>query len=330
MNRREVISLLGAAVPWPAVGPFAARAQQGETRRIAVLMGTATTELGKSYLATFLQRLEQLGWIDGRNARIETRWWTGTLDEMRPVVAEILAFSPDVIMAFSNPAVALLKSTAGKVPIVFVGVGDPIGDGFVASLARPGGSITGFAGTDGPIGGKWLEVLKETAPHITRVMMLMHPETPIHQAFWRSLQAAAPRFGVEVAPGGVHDAAEIERAMSSFATTENAGIIVNPHALTWANEDLIIALTLRHRLPSHFATAASIKAGGLVCYGHDFEDALRKTAGYVDRILRGEKPSELPVQMPTKFSLVFNLKTAKAIGLEIPSTLLARADEVIE
>jgi putative ABC transport system substrate-binding protein len=327
MKRRGFITLLGGAAAWP----LAARAQQaGPTRRIAVLTGTATTELGKSYLATFMQRLEQLGWANGRSARIETRWWTGTLDEMRPVVAKLLTFSPDVIMAFSNPAVALLKPTAGKIPIVFVGVGDPIGDGFVPSLAHPGGNITGFAGTDGSIGAKWLEVLKETAPHVTRVMMLMHPETPIHQAFWRSFEAAAPRFGVEVTQGGVHDAAEIERAISSFATRENAGIVVNPHAITWANEDLIIALTLKHRLPSHFATAASIKSGGLVCYGHDFEEAMRKTAEYVDRILHGEKPGDLPVQMPTKFRLVVNLKTAKTIGLEIPPTLLARADEVIE
>ena len=327
VKRREFITLLGGAVAWP----LAARAQQTErARRISVLMGTATSELGKSYLATFLQRLDQLGWVNGRNARIETRWWTGTVDQMRPVVAELLASSPDVIMAFSNPAVALLKPTAGKIPIVFVGVGDPIGDGFVPSLAHPGGNITGFAGTDGPIGGKWLEVLKETAPHLTRVMMLMHPETPIQQAFWRSFEAAAPRFNVEVTQGGVHDAAEIERVISSFAMREHGGMIVNPHAITWANEDQIIALTLQHRIPSHFATAASIKAGGLVCYGHDFEDALRKTAQYVDRILRGESPGDLPVQMPTKFRLVVNLKTAQAIGVEIPAPLLARADEVIE
>ena len=223
-------------------------------------MGTATTELGQSYLATFVRRLEQLGWANGRNIRIETRWWAGTVDEMRPVTSELLAFSPNVIVAFSNPAVALLKPTARIIPIVFVGVGDPIGDEFVTNLAHPGGNITGFAGTDGPIGGKWLEVLKETAPQVTRVMMLMHPETPIQQAFWHSFVAAAPRFGVEVTAGGVHDAAEIERTISSFATHENAGIIVNPHAITWANEELIIALTLRHRLPSHFATAASIKA----------------------------------------------------------------------
>jgi putative ABC transport system substrate-binding protein len=328
MRRREFITLLGGAA---AAWPLAARGQQPERmRRIGVLMGSATTELGKAYLATFLRRLEQLGWSVGRNARIETRWWTGTSDEMQPVVAELLAFSPDVIMVFSNLALALLKPMAGNVPIVFVGVGDPVGDGFIANLARPGGNITGFAGSDGPIGGKWLEVLKETAPPLTHVMMIMHPETPIHQAFWRSAQAAAPRFGVEVTPGEVHDAAEIERVIWAFAGTENGGIIVAPHAITWANEELIIALTLRHRLPAHYATAASVIAGGLVSYGHDFEDSFRKTAEYVDRVLRGEQPGDLPVQMPTKFKLIFNLKTAKAIGLEIPPRLLARADEVIE
>jgi ABC-type uncharacterized transport system substrate-binding protein len=326
MNRRAFITLIGATA-WP----LATRAQQAPNmRRIAVLMGSATTELGKSYLSTFIRRLEQLGWVNGRNARIETRWWTGSVDEMRPVVTELRAFSPDVIMAFSNPAVALLKPTAGQTPVVFVGVGDPVGDGFIASLAHPGGNITGFAGTDGPIGGKWLEVLKETAPRVDRAMMIMHPETPIHQAFWRSLEAAAPRFRVAVTQGGVHDAAEIERAVSSFVLRENGGLIVAPHAITWANEELIIALALRYRLPAHFATAASVRAGGLVSYGHDFEDAFRKTAEYVDRILRGEKAGDLPVQMPTKFTLVVNLKTAKAIALEVAPTLLARADEVIE
>ena len=327
MRRRTFIALVCGAAAWPVAAP----AQQGErVRRIGVLMGSAETELGKTYLATFLQRLEQLGWTQGRNARVDVRWWTGGEAEMRPVVAELLAFSPDVIMVFSNLALALLKPMARNVPVVFVGVGDPVGDGFVASLARPGGNTTGFAGTDGPIGGKWLEMLKETAPHLTRVMMIFHPETPIHQAFWRSLQEAGPRFGVEVTAGGVHDATEIERAVSSFATSENRGLIVAPHAITWANEELIIALTLRHRLPAHYATAASVMAGGLVCYGHDFDDSFRKTAEYVDRILRGEKPGDLPVQMPTKFRLVFNLKTAKAIGLTIPPSLLARADEVIE
>jgi putative tryptophan/tyrosine transport system substrate-binding protein len=250
MQRRTFIALVCGSAAWPMAAP----AQQGErVRRIGVLMGSAETELGKTYLATFLQRLEQLGWTRGRNARVDVRWWTGGEAEMRPVVAELLAFSPDVIMVFSNLALALLKPMARNVPVVFVGVGDPVGDGFVASLARPGGNTTGFAGTDGPIGGKWLEMLKETAPHLTRVMMIFHPETPIHQAFWRSLQEAAPRFGVEVTAGGVHDAAEIERAVSSFATSENRGLIVAPHAITWANEELIIALTLRHRLPAHYA-----------------------------------------------------------------------------
>ena len=207
---------------------------------------------------------------------------------------------------------------------------DPIGDGFVSSLAHPGGNITGFAGFDGPIGGRWLEVLKETVPHITRVMMIMHPETPIQQAFWRSLEEAAPHFSVEATSGAVHDAAEIERAITSFGTKENGGIIVTPHALTWANEDLIIALTLQHRVPSLFATAESVKTGGLVSYGFDFEDVMRKTAEYVDRILWGEKPGDLPVQMPTKFELVINLKTAKALGLDVPPIVLAHADEVIE
>jgi putative ABC transport system substrate-binding protein len=327
MIRRDFITLLGGAAAWP----LAAYAQPTrDVRRIAVLMGTATNDLGRSYLATFTQRLEQLGWSDGRNARIEIRWWSGTLEQMRPVAAELVALSPDVIMAFSNPAVALLKATTGTVPIVFVGVGDPIGDGFVPNLAHPGGNITGFAGTDGPIGGKWLEVLKETAPHINRVMMIMHPETPIHQAFWRSLQAAAPRLNVEVTPGGVHDAGEVARSILTFAAKENGGIVVAPHAITWANEDLIIALTLQQRIPSHFATAASIRAGGLVCYGHDFEDAVRKTADYVNRILRGEKSGDLPVQMPTKFKLVVNLKTAKALGVDVPAPVVARADEVIE
>ncbi len=332
MKRRELIFSL-AVVPAAALlaTPCSVSAQRADRpRRIAVLMGSAQTELGKSYLAAFLRQLEQRGWAEGRNARIETRWWSGGPDEMRPVASELLAASPDVIMVFSNLALALLRPMANNVPIVFVGVGDPIGDGFVSSLAKPGGTITGFAGTDGPIGGKWLEVLKETVPHLTRMMMIYHPETPIHQAFLRSAVAAAPRFGVDIEAGGVHDAGEIGRVVASFATKPNGGLIIAPHAITWANEDLLIALSLRHRLPTHFATTASVVAGGLVCYGHDFEDSFRKTAEYVDRILRGEKAGDLPVQMPTKFRFVINLKTARAIGIAVPATLLTRADEVIE
>jgi putative ABC transport system substrate-binding protein len=329
MKRRQFIALLGGAgaVGWPVVS----RAQQAaRTRQIAVLMGTAATQQGETYLAAFLRRLEELGWRKGRNIRTEVRWWTAGPDQMRTTIAELLATSPDVVMVFSNLALALLKPLAGSVPVVFVGVGDPIGEGFVASLAHPGGNITGFAGFDGPIGSKWLELLKETAPHLTRVMAIVHPETPIHQAFRRSIEDAAPRLGVEAIYGGVRSAAEIENAISSFATKEGGGIIVAPHAITWANGDLIVAQASRYRLPSIYATAESVTAGGLVSYGFDYEDSFRKTAEYVDRILRGEKPSDLPVQHPTKFKLSFNLKTAKAIGLSVPPTLLNRADDVIE
>jgi putative tryptophan/tyrosine transport system substrate-binding protein len=328
MKRRSFIALLGAAATWPR----AARAQPPESRvrRIGVLMGSAPSETGQRYLAAFSRRLEQLGWSQGGTARIDIRWWTGGPQEMRPVITELISSAPDVIMVFSNLALSLLSRMTASVPIVFVGVGDPIGDGFVASLSRPGGNMTGFAGTDGPIGGKWIQVLKEAVPQLARAMMIYHPETPIHQEFWRAAERAAPRFGVELSAGGVHDAAEIERTFQSFAAVGPGGVIVAPHAITWANEDVIIALALRHRLPSHFATAASVMGGGLISYGHDFEDSFRKTAEYVDRVLRGEKPSDLPVQMPTKFRLIANLKTAKAIGLELPADLLVRADEVIE
>jgi putative ABC transport system substrate-binding protein len=328
MKRREFITLLGGAA---ATWPLAARAQQGDgMRRIGVLMGAAPTQLGETYLGAFTSRLDELGWKKGRNTRTEVRWWTGGPEQMRTIIAELLAFSPDVIMVFSNLALATLKPMAGKVPIVFVGVGDPVGEGFVASLAHPGGNNTGFAGFDGPMGGKWLEVLKETVPHLTRVMAILHPATPIHQAFWHSIEDAAPRLGVEATTGGVHNAVEIESALSSFATKESGGIIVAPHAITWANGDLIVAQALRHRLPSIYATAESVTAGGLVSYGFDYGDSFRKTAEYVDRVLHGEKPSDLPVQHPTKFKLSFNIKTAKTIGLNVPPTLLTRADEVIE
>ena len=239
MKRREFIALLGGvAVSWP----LAAQAQSGGVRKIGVLMGAAPSVLGDTYLAAFSKRLEELGWVNGRNARTDVRWWTGGPDAMRPIVAEMLAASPDVIMVFSNLALAVLKPMAGNVPLVFVGVGDPVGDGFVASLAHPGANITGFAGTGAPMAGKWLEVLKETAPGLTRAMAIVHLETPAHQAMWNAIRDAAPRLGVEVTAVGVHDAAEIERATASFASQENGGIIVLPHAVTWANGDLIIAL----------------------------------------------------------------------------------------
>ena len=326
MKRREFIAGLGGAVTMPLI----ARAQQGGIRKIGVLMGAAPSMFGEIYLAAFSKRLEELGWINDRSARIEVRWWTGGPEQMRPVVADLLASSPDVIMVFSNLALSVLKPMAGKVPVVFVGVGDPVGDGFVASLAHPGANITGFAGTDAPMAGKWLEVLKETAPHLIRAMAIVHLETPAHQAMWNAVRDAAARLAVEVTAAGVHNATEIESATAAFATKENGGIIVLPHAVTWANGDLIIALALRHRIPAIYATEGSVTAGGLVSYGLDFVHNFRQTAEYVDRILRGAKPADLPVQQPSKFKLTFNLKTAKAIGLNIAPTLLNRADEVIE
>jgi putative tryptophan/tyrosine transport system substrate-binding protein len=327
VRRREFITLVGsAAAGWP----LAARAQQGERiRRITVLMGVAEDALNKANIAALLARLDELGWKDGHNLRTDVRWWAGGPQQMQSVIADMLASSPDVVIAVTNLAVAVLKPVAGNVPVVFLGVGDPVGSGFVTSLAHPGGNITGFATYDGPMGGKWLEVLKQTAPHLTRILTILQPETPIHQAFWHSIQDAAPHFGLEVTPGGVHDGSEIENAITAFAVKENSGLIVLPHAVTNVNRELIVALALRHSLPAIDAIG-NANAGGLVSYGADIPDQYRRAAEYVDHTLRGQKPSDLPVQQPTKFILVFNLRTARVIGLELPHNLLVLADKVIE
>ena len=327
MRRREFITLVGSAA---AAWPLAARAQQGERiRRITVLMGVAEDALNKGNLAALLARLDELGWKDGHNLRTDVRWWAGGPEQMQSVVADMLSSSPDVAIAATNLALAVLKPVAGNVPVVFLGVGDPVGSGFVASLAHPGGNITGFATYDGPMGGRWLDVLKQTAPHLTRILTILHPETPIHQAFWYSIQDAAPHFGVEVTPGGVHDGSEIENAITAFAVKENSGLVVLPHAVTNVNRDLIVALALRHSLPAIDAIG-NANAGGLVSYGADIAASYPHAAEYVDRILRGQKPSDLPVQQPTKFILTFNLRTARVIGLELPHNLLVLADKVIE
>jgi ABC-type uncharacterized transport system substrate-binding protein len=224
----------------------------------------------------------------------------------------------------------VLKPIAGNVSIVFTGVGDPVGSGFVASLARPGGNITGFASHEPSMGGKWLEVLKEIAPHITRALVIMHPETPSHQAMWQSIEKAAPRLGIEVTAGGAHNAAEIERVVASFARKPDGGLIALPHALTVFNASMIITLARRYRMPDVYAIAETVDVGGLVSYGINWDDQFRRAVEYVDRILKGTKPADLPVQNPTRFKLVVNLKAAKAIGLTIPETFLARADEVVE
>ena len=327
MRRRDVIKLIGCFAAWP----LAARAQQPDRmRRIGVLMGSAEEEPGETYIAAFFARLEELGWTKRRNIRADVRWWNGGPEQMRPVVADMLAGLPEVIMVFTNLALAVVKPVVGTVPVVFVAVGDPVGSGFVADLAHPGGNITGFASYDGPMGGKWLDVLKETVPSLTRIMTILDPDTPVHQAFWRSIEDAAPRFGVEVVPGAVHDAAEIDGVASSFAVEKNSGLIILPHALTQQNLNLLIELQLRYHLPSIYGAGGAAKAGGLVSYTLAFGDMFRGAASYVDRILKGEKPSELPVQTPTKYELVINLKTAKALGITIPPSVLALADQVIE
>jgi putative ABC transport system substrate-binding protein len=327
MKRRDFITLLGGvATAWP----LAVRAQQvAGVRRIAVLMGAAETASSRGWIAALLHRLDELGWQEGRNLVIQVQWWNDQPEQMRAWAAEMIARSPDVAVTFTNFALEMLKPIAGSVPIVFSGVGDPVGSGFVASLARPGGNITGFASHEPSMGGKWLGVLKEAAPHVTRVIAIMHPETLVHRAMWQSIEEAAPRLGVEAVTGGAHNAAEIERVIATFAQKPNGGLIALPHALTIFNASLIVALAQRYRMPDIHALAAA-PAGSLVSYGIDWDDQFRRVAEYVDRILKGTKPSDLPVQNPTRFKLVINLKAAKAISLTVPPSLLARADEVIE
>jgi putative ABC transport system substrate-binding protein len=327
MKRREFITLLGGAAAWP----LTARAQQpGPVRRIVVLMGAAETAWSRGWLAAFFRRLDELGWRESRNVVTQVQWWNDQPEQMRTWAAELIAQSPDVAVTYTNLALEVLKPIAGDVPIVFVGVGDPVGSGFIASLARPGGNITGFASHEASMGGKWLEVLKETAPHITRVLALMHPETLSHQGMWQSIEEAAPRLAIETTAGRVHNTADIERVIRSFGQKSDCGLIVLPHALTVFNASTIINLARQYRMPDVHALAEAAAVGGLVSYGISWNDQFRRVAEYVDRILKGAKPTELPVEQPTKFKLVINAKTAKAIALEIPPTMLARADEVIE
>jgi putative ABC transport system substrate-binding protein len=328
MKRREFISLLWGAA---AVCPVAVRAQQVEgVRRIVVLMGAAETASSRGWVAALLHRLDELGWREGRNLIVQVQWWNDKPQQMRVWAAELIARSPDVAVTFTNFALEILKPIAGNVPIVFSGVGDPVGSGFVASLARPGGNITGFASHEPSMGGKWLGLLKETAPQVTRALAILHPETPVHQGMWQSMQETAPRLGIEVVAGRVHDGAEIERVVTSFAQKPNGGLIVLPHALTVFNASMIIGLARRYRIPDIHAFAEVAAAGGLVSYGIDWEDQFRRVAEYVDRILRGTKPADLPVQNPSQFKLVVNLKAARALDLTVPPTLLLRADQIIE
>jgi putative tryptophan/tyrosine transport system substrate-binding protein len=328
MKRREFITLLsGAAAAWPV----AARAQQSErVRRIGVLMYFAAGDAeGQARLAAFAQALQQLGWSDGRNLRIDTRW--ATADDIHRHAAELVALAPDVLVAASGTAtVAPLLQATRTVPIVFVVVIDPVGAGFVASLAQPGGNATGFTVYEYSMSGKWLELLKEMAPSVTRAAVLRDPAVASGIGQFGAVQIVGPSFGVAVSPVDVRDAGEIERAVTAFARGSNGGLIVTAGGPATSHRHPIIALAARHRLPAVYPTRYYVTAGGLISYGPDLIDQFRRAAGYVDRILKGEKPADLPVQAPTKFELVINLKVAKALGLEVPPTVLARADEVIE
>jgi putative tryptophan/tyrosine transport system substrate-binding protein len=329
VRRREFIMLLGGAA---AAWPLAARAQQAERmRRIGVLMNLAADDAeGQARLAAFLRGLQQLGWIEGRNAHLDIRWGAGDAERFRRYAAELVALVPDLILAASGSTMPPLLHATRTVPIVFVQVADPVGNGFVASLARPGGNATGFTNIDFSMSAKWLELLKQIAPGATRAAVLRDSTEPTGIGQWGALQSVAPSFTLELTPVGVSDPGEIERAIAGFANLPNGGLIVTASAPTAVHRDLIITLATRHRLPAVYAYKYFITSGGLISYGPDTIDPYRRAAGYIDRILKGEKPADLPVQAPTKYELVINLKTAKALGLEIPDGLLARADEVIE
>jgi ABC-type uncharacterized transport system substrate-binding protein len=329
MKRRAFITLLGGAA---ATWPLAARAQQADrVRRIGVLVGASADGMDQqARQATFLQGLQQLGWTDGHNLRIDSRWGAANADDIRKYAAELVAFAPDVILAAGNAPVERLLQATRTVPIVFVIVLDPVGSGIVDSLSRPGGNATGFMQFEYSLTAKWLELLKQIAPGVTRAAVLRDSTIAAGIGQFAVIQSVAPSVGVEVSPINGRDATEIERAIAAFARISNGGLIVTSSALAGVHRDLIITLAARHKLPAVYSNRASVTGGGLISYGADLVDQYRRAAGYVDRILKGEKPADLPVQAPTKYELVINLKTAKALGLEIPATLLARADEVIE
>ena len=328
MRRRDFIAGLGGVAAWPVV----ARAQQPERmRRIGVLVNlVADDDETQARIAAFLQGLQEFGWAVGRNLRIDYRFGAGDADRTRRYAAELIALAPDVILTSGSTAVAPLLQATRRVPIVFSQVPDPVGAGFVNSLARPGGNATGFLTFEFGLSGKWLELLKQIAPSVTRVAVLRNPAVPTGIGQFGVIQSMAPSLRVEVNPVNVRDAGEIERAFATFAHSANGGLIATSVAEVSRHRDLIVTLAARHKLPAIYPESNYVAAGGLISYGPNFVEIYRQAAGYVDRILKGEKPADLPVQAPTKYELVINLKTAKALGLDIPASVLARADEVIE
>jgi ABC-type uncharacterized transport system substrate-binding protein len=330
IERRAFLSLLGATAVWPR----AARAQQRREhmRRIGVLMSTVESDpRALQSITAFAQGLAELGWTVGRNVRIDYRWGAGDPDRFRRYAAELVALSPDVVLAPAGSIVGALQRASRTVSIVFVTTVDPVGGGWVESLSRPGTNATGFASYEFSMSGKWLELLKEIAPGIKRVAVIRDPSVPAGSGGLAAIQTVAPMLGVELTPVGVRDAGEIERGITAFARGANGGLItVGPPSSVQRHRDLIIALAARHRLPATYPNSIFVIGGGLISYGADSLDQYRRAAGYVDRILKGEKPADLPVQAPVKYELAVNLKTAKALGLDMPTTVLARADEVIE
>jgi putative ABC transport system substrate-binding protein len=329
MRRREFITLLGGAT---AAWPLAARAQQVKrVPRIGVLFGLAANDpLGKAAIAAFVHELQQLGWADGRNVQIEYRWGGGNADDLRKYALELVTLAPDVLVATGGTSIGPLLHATRIVPIVFANVPDPIGSGFVESLSRPGGNATGFVQFEYNLSGKWLELLKQIAPGVTSTAILWDPAIIAGIGQFAVIQSVAPSLGVEVRALNVRDAAEIERAVTAFARLPNGGLIVTASASAFIHRDLIVKLAARYKLPTIYFQRLFVTEGGLISYGPNFLDQYRRAASYVDRILKGEKPADMPVQAPTKYELIVNLKAAKAIGLSVPASLLARADEVIE
>jgi putative ABC transport system substrate-binding protein len=325
VRRRTFIAGLGAT----AISSLEARADQ--TRFVGLLMPFSSGDTaGQDRVKVFLMGMRELGWVDGRNMRVDLRWATGSEDEIRKQAAELIALAPDVVIANGSAAVGPLLKVTRTVPIVFAIVPDPVGAGFVESLAKPGGNATGFLMFETSISGKWLELLKEIAPRVTRAAVLHDPMLTANAGQFALIQSAKPSLGVELTPIDVRDAGEIDRAVANFARAPSGGLIVTASASSVIHRDLIVGLAARYGLPAIYPARYFPDVGGLVSYGPDLLDQYRRAAGYADRILKGEKPAMLPVQAPTKYELVVNLKTAKALGLTPPATLLARADEVIE
>jgi putative ABC transport system substrate-binding protein len=332
MKRREFITLLAGAAAWPV----AARSQQqgDRVRRLAAMMGGRNADIdpeGRAWFTAFRKALEDLGWVEGRNFRADYRWPSGDLDRMEAIAKEFIDLKPDVMFASSTPSVLALLRQTRTIPIVFTNLSDPVGTGVVENLARPGANATGFTAYEYSLAGKWLEMLKEVAPGVTRVAVLFNPETAPYARYYLSfIETSAPAFGVTVNGASIRSISQMEIAIEAQARVPGSGLIVLPDAFTFTHRAQQIAATARHRLPAIYALRGQVLDGGLLCYGPDTVDLYRRAASYVDRILKGEKPADLPVQNPTKYELLINLKTAKALGIEVPPTLLARADEVIE